>query len=175
MAISRTFARPMLASLFFVGATSALKNSEAVAVRARKITDRVVPRLKSAGVPVPDNPVTLVRINAVTQLTAAAALATGRAPRLSATVLAGTLVPTTLAGHAFWDETDPETRKQQKLHFFKNVSVLGGLMLASLDTEGKPGVAWRARRAAKDVARGSRHLAREKTLETQLAVKSLGN
>ena len=173
MTISRTLARPMLSSIFFVGAWSALKNSDAVAVRARKVTDAVVPKLRDAGVPVPEDPALLVKINAVTQLVAASALATGRAPRLSAAVLGGTLIPTTLAGHAFWDETDPAARQQHKLHFAKNVSVLGGLALASLDTEGKPGVVWRARRAARDAAREGRHLAREKALETQLAVKSL--
>lgn len=172
----------MLSSIFFVGAWSALKNSDKLAAKATKVTDRIVPRLQGAGVPVTRDPATLVKINAVTQIAAAAALATGRAPRTSAAVLGATLVPTTLAGHAFWDETDPALRQQQKLNFAKNVSVLGGLVLAALDTEGKPGVAWRARRAAKDLARESRalakesrHLAHEKALETRLAVKSLGD
>ena len=38
---------------------------------------------------------------------------------------------------------DPAQRTQQRLHFFKNVSMLGGLIIAAGDTEGKPGVAWR--------------------------------
>ena len=37
--------------------------------------------------------------------------------------------------------------------------MLGGLLIAAVDTEGKPGVAWRTRRAAKDVRREARHLA----------------
>ncbi|RYE76168.1 MAG: DoxX family protein, partial [Myxococcales bacterium] len=150
MTISRTIARPMLSSIFFVGAVSALKNSDKLAGKARKVTDKVVPTLKSRGVPLPQDPSTLVKLNAATQIVAAAALATGRAPRTSAVVLGASLVPTTVAGHAFWDETDPAMRQQQKLNFAKNVSVLGGLVLAALDTEGKPGVAWRARRVAKD-------------------------
>jgi putative oxidoreductase len=180
MAISRTVARPMLSTIFFVGAWSAFKNVDALSVKAGRVTDRLVPKLRAKGVPVPEDPTVLVRINAATQLAAAAALATGRAPRLSSAVLAASLVPTTLAGHAFWEETDPAARQQHKLSFARNVSVLGGLLLSSVDTEGKPGVAWRARRAAKDVARGSRqvaregrHLAREKALETRLAVASV--
>jgi uncharacterized membrane protein YphA (DoxX/SURF4 family) len=114
-----------------------------------------------------------VRINAATQLLAAAALATGRAPRVSSLVLAGTLVPTTLAAHAFWDEQDPETRTVQKLHFFKNVSMLGGLLLASVDTNGKPGVAWRARHAAKDARREARHLGKAARMEAKLARKAV--
>ena len=160
----------MLSSVFFLGAWSALKNSDKLAAKASKVTDAVVPKLREAGVPVPEDPSTLVKINAATQIVAAAALATGRAPRLSSAVLGASLVPTTLAGHAFWDETDPAARQQQKLQFAKNLSVLGGLVLASLDTEGKPGVAWRARRAARDLSRESRHLVNEKTLEAKLAL-----
>ena len=65
-----------------------------------------------------------------------------------------------MAGHRFWEESDPTQKKNQQLHFFKNLATLGGLLLAAVDTEGKPGVAWRARRAAKDVRREARHLGR---------------
>ena len=70
------------------GAT-ALKNAEASASRAKPVTDKMVPLAQKAapGVPVPTDGVTLVRINAAAQLTAAAALATGRMPRLASTVL----------------------------------------------------------------------------------------
>jgi uncharacterized membrane protein YphA (DoxX/SURF4 family) len=122
----------------------------------------------------PENPETLVRLNAVAQLVAAGALATGRVPRISSAVLAASLVPTTMAGHEFWNETDPEARANQRIHFFKNVSMLGGLLLAAVDTEGRPGVAWRARHAATGVRRQARHLTREAKLEARLAAKSLG-
>jgi uncharacterized membrane protein YphA (DoxX/SURF4 family) len=174
MALTRRLARPLLASVFFVGGVSALKSAEPLSDKARRVTDRLVPRLQEAGVPVPSDPQTLVRINAVTQLVAAGALATGRAPRFSAAVLAGSLVPTTLAGHAFWDEKDPAARKAQRLQFAKNSSVLGGLILAALDTEGKPGVAWRARRAARDVRRETGRLAHDARREAKLAAKSMG-
>ena len=114
-----------------------------------------------------------MRINAGAQLLAAAALATGRAPRLSATVLAASLVPTTLAGHAFWDETDPQAKATQRLQFMKNTSILGGLLLAGVDTEGKPGLAWRARRAAADVRREARQVAKDARREAKLAKAQL--
>ena len=96
-------------------------------------------------------------------------LATGRAPRISAGVLAASLVPTTAAGHRFWEADDPAQRTQQTLHFFKNVSLIGGLIIASGDTEGKPGVAWRARRAAKDARREARRRAHDARREARLA------
>jgi uncharacterized membrane protein YphA (DoxX/SURF4 family) len=148
----------MLASAFVVGASHALRNTSAPAEKAEPVTAKLVPVIKRAGVPVPEDPETLVKINAGVQIAAALALATGRAPRLSAAVLAASLAPTTLAGHRFWEADDKATRTQQQLHFFKNVSLLGGLVIAAGDTDGKPGVAWRTRHAAKDARREARLL-----------------
>lgn len=89
-----------------------------------------------------------VRINAGVQLGGGLLLATGRVPRAASLALAGTLVPATVVDHPFWAESDPAARREQQLHFVKNLSLLGGLLIAGFDTEGKPGVTWRARRAA---------------------------
>lgn len=150
MSLSRKVARPMLASIFVVGATTALKNSPGTAQKADSVTSRLVPLAQKAGIPLPSDPETLVKLNAGVQIGAGLALAAGRLPRLSAAVLAASLVPTTAAGHRFWEIDDPAQRTQQKLHFFKNVSLVGGLMIASTDREGKPALTWRAKRAAKD-------------------------
>jgi len=168
MTVSRLVARPMLASMFLVGAATALKNTEGTATKARDVTDRIVPWAKKAGIPLPEDPATLVRLNAGVQVVASLGLATGRAPRLSAAVLAASLVPTTAAGHRFWEVQDPAQKTQQRLHFFKNLSALGGLIIAAGDTDGKPGVAWRARRAAKDARREARHLAASARQEAKL-------
>lgn len=175
MTIIRLLARPMLASIFVAGGIHALRNTEAHALKAKKVTDRVVPLVQQAapGAPIPTDAATLVRLNAGAQILAAAALATGRAPRLSAAVLAASLVPTTLAEHAFWDESDPQTKAAQRLQFIKNTSVLGGLLLAGVDTEGKPGLAWRARRAAADVRREARQVAKDARREAKLAKAQL--
>jgi len=169
MTVSRLIARPMLASIFIVGAAHALKNSSLPASKAAAVTDKVVPLIKKTGVPLPEDPETLVKINAGVQIAAGLALATGRAPRLSAAVLAASLIPTTAAGHRFWEVEDPTQRTQQKLHFFKNVSVVGGLIIAAGDTDGKPGVAWRTRRVAKDARREAKRLAHDARRETRLA------
>ena len=158
MTVSRTIARPMLASIFVVGAATALKNSSGTAEKADPVTSRLVPLARKAGIPLPEDPETLVKLNAGVQIGAGLALATGRMPRLSAAVLAGSLIPTTAAGHRFWEQDDDATRTQQRLHFFKNVALVGGLIIAAGDTEGRPGVAWRARHAAKDARREARLL-----------------
>jgi putative oxidoreductase len=82
------------------------------------------------------------------QVTAGLTLALGKLPRLSAVVLAGSLVPTTLAGHRFWEEDDPAKRSAQTIQFLKNVSMFGGLLLAVADPEGRPSFSWRVQRAA---------------------------
>ncbi len=173
--MTRLIARPMLASMFVVGGVNALRNAKERAEAAAVVTDRVVPLATKAApqLPIPSDPVTLVRINGAAQVGAGLLLATGRAPRLSATVLAASLVPTTAAGHRYWEVEDPTQRANQKIHFFKNVSMFGGLMIASVDTEGKPGVAWRARRATRDARREARHLAGSARREAKLAAAQL--
>ncbi len=58
-------------------------------------------------------------------------------------------MPTTWSGHRFWEETDPDRRKAQQLQFVKNLSILGGVLLAAVDPGGKPSLGWRARRRAR--------------------------
>lgn len=173
MAITRRLARPLLGSAFFVGAYHVLKDPEAVAERTRRVSDRFIPALTARGVPVPSNPVVVARVHAGTQLAAATALALGKAPRLSSAVLAASLVPTTLAEHPFWSESDPTTRREQLVGAAKNASIVGGLVIAAFDTEGRPGVAWRTRRAARDARREAKHLASQAKLEARLVAKSL--
>jgi hypothetical protein len=78
-------------------------------------------------------------------------LATSRLPRLAAVALIGSIVPTTLAGHRFWEEADDQTRMAQMIQFAKNAGLLGGLVLAVLDTGGAPSLGWRVRRTATDL------------------------
>jgi uncharacterized membrane protein YphA (DoxX/SURF4 family) len=179
MPLSRTLARPLLSSMFVVGGANTLANQEAMAERSAPVTERIGAVVRDT-VPAASRFVTpenLVRANAAIHLGAGLALATGRAPRLSSAVLAATLVPTTLGGHRFWEETDPMARNNQRIHFFKNLSVFGGLVLASLDTEGRPGLRWRARRAvhdvSKDVSRETRHLRRLAAQQAKIAASAL--
>ena len=169
MTLVRLAARPLLATMFITGGIDALRNAESRAIAAKPVVDRVAPMMKRVAPQMPDDPVTLVRINAAVQVGAALALATGRMPRISSAVLAGSLIPTTFAGHRFWEQEDPQAKAMQRVHFFKNCSMLGGLLLAAVDTEGRPGIAWRTRRAAADVRREARQLAKDARREAKLA------
>jgi putative oxidoreductase len=143
----------MLASIFAIQGYDTLLRPGRVSPLAEPVVQPIAERVSA----VPDKTEQAVRINGAVQLVAGSLLALGRWPRLSALVIAGTLVPTTLAGHRFWETEDKQERAQQRIHFLKNVSMLGGLLITAADTAGNPSLAWRgrntARSARRDVAR----------------------
>jgi uncharacterized membrane protein YphA (DoxX/SURF4 family) len=131
MTLLRTVARPMLASMFVYGGAMALKSPGPRAAKAEPVADlikRVAPDL-------PVNGSNLTRFSGGVQVVAGTALATGRFPRLAALVLAATMPPTTVVGHAYWNETDPAAKANQRVHFLKNLSMTGGLLMATLDPD----------------------------------------
>lgn len=144
MSPTRRLAHPLLAGVFVIGAVEALRDP---GPRAEAV--------RSAGLQDADK---LVRLNALAQLAAGLALATNRLPRLSSLVLAGSLVPTTYAGHPFWEEKDRERRTQQRLHFVKNLGVLGGLLLAVADTGGRESLPHAAGRQARKARKAAKRL-----------------
>lgn len=146
MTIIRRFARPLLAASFVSGGIDTLRHPEPRVEKAESVAPQIAEKL-----PLPDDTDQLVRINAVVQVVAGVLLAWGRFPRVAAVALAASLVPTTLAGHRFWEMDEGPERAQQQIHFLKNAGLLGGLLLAAVDTEGSPSLGWRARRAARQV------------------------
>jgi putative oxidoreductase len=149
MAVLRLVARPMLASIFIAEGIDSLLHPDTKAPAAEAV---VRPLAEQVPV-VPDQVEQAVRLNGAVQVVAGSLLAIGRFPRLSAAALAASLIPTTYAGHRFWESDDKQERSQQKIHFLKNVTMLGGLLIAAGDTAGNPSVAWRSRHAAKTVKR----------------------
>jgi len=119
---------PLLAGIFLVGGMDAVKDPDSKVPRA----ERVVPRILSAlGVQARTEDV--VRVNGVVQVAAAACLAANVFPRIAAEVLVASLLPTTIAGHRFWEEGEPAPRAMQLTHFLKNLAVIGGLVLVATD------------------------------------------
>ncbi|WNI14373.1 DoxX family protein [Actinacidiphila sp. ITFR-21] len=145
MAVLRRLARPLLASVFISGGYTTLRHPDAVAPAAEPVALPLAERIKA----LPRDPRQLVRINSAVQLGAGTLLALGRFPRAASLTLAATLVPTTLAGHPYWTIEDPGERARQRVHFLRNLSVLGGLLLAAADTHGKPSLVYRARRGTR--------------------------
>ena len=87
------------------------------------------------------------------QIVGGLALATGKGRRMGAWLLASSLLPNTIAKHPFWSKSDPEEKAADRSAFLKNISLLGGVLIASGDTEGKPSLAWRAQKGGHQIAK----------------------
>jgi len=142
----------MLAAMFISGGADAVRNPDSKAKLAEKVTRPLSQNVAF----LPDETTDLVRLNGGVQVVAGVLLSIGKLRRLSALALAASIIPTTLAGHRFWEEVDDDARAQQRAHFLKNLGLLGGLLLAVSDTEGAPSTTWkvrhRVRRTRRDVA-----------------------
>ncbi len=145
----RRIARPLLATPYIYGGISTLRKPQDRVPGARPVVDKITETAdKQLPVQLPKDVQQWVVADAAVKVAAGTLFGLGRLPRLSALVLAGSVVPTTLAGHRFWEHTDPTERFGQISNFLKNTGLLGGLLLAAVDTEGKPSVGWWARRSA---------------------------
>jgi uncharacterized membrane protein YphA (DoxX/SURF4 family) len=90
---------------------------------ARNPTPRST-KAEELGIPYPEH---ATRLNGATMALAGAALGLGVLSEWAAAVLIGCLVPTTLAGHAYWKIDDPQARIQQRTQVLKNLGLAGGL------------------------------------------------
>jgi uncharacterized membrane protein YphA (DoxX/SURF4 family) len=136
----------MLASIFVTSGIRVLFNPDGPAEAARRLTDRAGPLLEKVDPRIPTDARSLVQIKAAADVAAGVALATGHLTRPAALVLAAGLVPTTVAAHPLWG-VPKEERGKQEVQFFKNLGLLGGLLLAAVDTEGRPGLRYRTSHA----------------------------
>jgi uncharacterized membrane protein YphA (DoxX/SURF4 family) len=127
--VARLVARPLLSSVFLTGGADTFSHPERRAEQARPVIEQMTSMVPA----LPRDPVLLVKANAATQVVAAAMMSVGILTRLSALVLAASLVPTTFGGHRFWEHEEPAARAQQRTHFLKNAAILGGLLLIALD------------------------------------------
>src|SRR3954468_1519547 len=167
----RTAARAMLASIFVVSGAKILINPDSRVDTARRVTDKVGPLIEKVDTRLPTDARSLVQIKAALDVTAGLLLATGHLTRPAAAVLAGGLVPTTFAGHPFW-MVPKEERAAHQIHFLKNLGLLGGLLLAAADTEGKPGLKYRTTHAVDRSQRKVQRAVRTARREAKIAAMS---
>lgn len=145
----RKVARPMLASVYIADGADTLINAQDHAEGAESVLKRVrtvLPRRYARQLP--NDGELVARVVGGAKVGAGGLLALGKMPRTSAAVLAATSVPTILARHAFWETQDQDERKARRSGFITNVALLGGLFITTADTAGKPGMKWRATKAA---------------------------
>lgn len=158
----------MLGAIFVVSGVRIVLDPDSKVTAAKRVTDRVAPLIERTDPRLPTDARSLVRIKAAADVVAGLLLASGRLNRPAAAVLAAGLVPTTVAGHPFWTFPEPE-RSQHQVHFLKNLGLLGGLLLAAADTQGKPGLGYRTSHAMSRSQRSVRRAVRTARREAKIA------
>lgn len=142
----------MLSAVFIARGVDALRSPKPGADAARPTLEglRKLPDRVSRNVP--SDPETVARISGAVQIGSGLLLATGRMPRLASAALALSVVPGSLGGHVFWQESDPQRRADERRAFVTDLSLIGGLIIAAADTAGRPSLGWRSRQAAHKVS-----------------------
>ena len=149
MSLPRRAARAMLAVPFVTGGLDQLRDPQPKREPSRPVIAPLADRIG----PLPKDPEQVIRLDGAIKVAAGLGMVFGGPlARPCALVLAGSLVPTTLAGHRWWQRQDPQVRESDKVHFGKNVAMLGGLLITALDTGGRPSVPWMAGKAARTAA-----------------------
>ncbi|MFJ4207218.1 DoxX family membrane protein [Paenarthrobacter sp. NPDC089675] len=145
MSVIRFLARPMLASSFVITGLDKLKNADDTAQQLSPVLRRA-----SESLPFKTDEKVLARVIGGAQLGAGALLGLGKLSRLAATVLALTSALNTYVEWRSADISTKEGRSARRAQLLKNISLTGGVLLASVDTAGRPSLAWRAEHLAAD-------------------------
>lgn len=122
----RVLARPLLASWFVYGGVRAALEPQSGAEAAEPV---VKPLLIEAGVDVPLE--TLVRAHGIATAATATVLAFSKSPRTAGVALTGLAAVTVATATPFWRMEEGAERDAALEQFMKNLSLLGGAMLAA--------------------------------------------
>ena len=165
MTIVRRLARPLLAAPLIQSGLTAVRHPGPQTEVARPLISSATDRLGIAA-----DPELVVRAAGGVTVAAGSLLALGRLPRLSALAIVLTS-PMVQSSQPFWQEKDPSLRAAQQTLFLKNLGLVGGALLASVDTQGKPGPGWRANRAAKQVKKSARQASKQASKQAKAIKK----
>ena len=153
----------MLASFFIVNGAKAAAKPDQLVADADPIARKVVPLVQQVAPPsvanyVPRDTRQLVRITGAARVAAeehlprGLGLATGLGRRASAALLSASMVPHVLASRPGKGAT-AEQKTAARSVMLRNVALLGGALIASQDTQGKPSLAWRASHEARQLSK----------------------
>ncbi len=143
MNLLRMVARPLLAAPFIADGWSALRHPDEHVAKARTAVGPLldtVPVLRDLD----EDTLTLAtRVTGALTIGAAVALATGHKPRTAATVLTVIAVPMALINHPVWAASSTEERAESTRGLRMRAALVGGMILAAVDREGRPSALWR--------------------------------
>jgi uncharacterized membrane protein YphA (DoxX/SURF4 family) len=156
MNLLRAAARTMLAGYFVVNGVKALKDPTPYASDQERFASTVVPLARKVApadvaTAIPEDAETLARITGGLQVAGGTAMIIGKGRRLGAGLIALSMVPQLIGFSA--KGLTPEQKALARDTLLKNIALLGGALIAVGDTEGRPGLAWRAHDSATKLSR----------------------
>lgn len=163
MTLIRKVARPLLGASFIAGGVERLRRPDAATKQLQPALDELASVLPQAEVLASKATLTTQVLGGV-QVAAGAALAIGKFPRLAALTLTGVHALSSYAEYRTAPLDDEKDVTAQRTSLLKNVSILGGLGIASVDLAGKPSLSWRAEHLSKQASKKSAQF-KDKTLK----------
>lgn len=163
----RHVARALIGAVYVQQGIEVVRHPEGPARTAQPYVARL-----AGSTPVPDDPVLVVRAGGVAMVAGGVGLATNTAPRLVASLLTIVTAVMTFVRHPVRHLGVSGLRGPEGARLLADLGLLGGVVLAALDTEGRPGVTWRARhgsqRAVTSARRSARRAARDVRRQSRL-------
>lgn len=171
MNLLRAAARTMLAGYFVVNGVKALKDPAPFAAEQERFASTVVPLARKVApaevaTALPDDAETIARITGGLQVAGGIGMILDKGRRFGAGLIALSMVPQLMGFTA--KGLTPEERALARNELLKNVALLGGALIAAGDTEGRPGLAWRAQDSAAKLSRNVDHTRRSLTKDAEL-------
>lgn len=156
MNLLRAAARTMLAAYFVVNGVKAVKDPAPYAADQERFARTVVPLARKVApdevaTAIPDDTEKLARVTGGLQVAGGVAMITGKGRRLGAGLIALSMVPQVMNFSA--KGLTVEQKAAARSDLLRNVALLGGALIAAGDTEGRPGLTWRAQDSAHKLSR----------------------
>lgn len=160
MTIVRVVARPLLATSYVAAGIERLRNTSSTAQALQPCLDRAASSFPSAA-PLAGNARLLAQAVGVTQIGAGLLLGWGKFSRLAALLLAGATAVNAYVEYQSTAVDTAEGKRNRRGQLLKNGSLMGAALLAAVDTNGRPGLAWRAEHLAADARKSVRSMSKD--------------
>ncbi|MDR6892738.1 DoxX family protein [Falsarthrobacter nasiphocae] len=160
MTAVRSLARPLLSASLVASGVNQLRRAEETAeyiAPALKTVEKVAPPQAKG---IARDRVLVARVLGGAQVGAGILLGLGKMPRLASAVLITTQAVNTFVEHKQASNT-AATKGARTQALLKNVSLLGAVMLATVDTNGRPGLAWRAEHLGEQAKRQAYYMGQD--------------
>ncbi len=153
----------MLGGYFMASGVSAAMKPDAHIAKAQPLLDTVIPTVSRVlpeqyAAKIPSNKETLVRLNGAALAVGGSMMVLGLGRRLGATIVAANFAPV-LATRLPRSGSSASERESNLGELIRDAAVLGGVLIATQDTQGKPSWTWRANAKRVELARQAERVA----------------